>query len=171
MLLLTIIVVTFHDRSIWAELQHNPNKELITTFDDCLLETSELMFEGQSRAVIFVWPERSSGCLFWEESLKLFHSSNNWIVSVMQRKIINFDFERRKKNFIISFSGNLTATTELMKKISSWNSHVRFLVVSATIYKNSFEISDKIMSSLAEEGIFKVAVLLPSNETRCIVYS
>lgn len=176
MLVVAIFVVMIHPKSLWALIPHNLETTLIP-FSQCVLETSNHLFESQSKVVVLTFPSVRKCSFHVLDSEKYlfdtFHNKNTWTLSIVQRNITDYHFVNGTNNYIIYTCNekDLSPVTKTLKTNFVLYARARFLLISASVCKNCEKKSGKIIRALGKKGIFKIAILMGDVKNNNVVYT
>lgn len=163
----TIVVVN-------SKLQPLPDEySLRMSISNCVTEASSTFFaEGDIVAVALAIKEvaASKPSAVVLDRIMFTQMFSRYKVSLTMRKLIKpMVIERFLKtidNYVIQirYLEDIATNLEVLVKDSSWNPHARFLVITATVFKNNSETAAHIIKQLWQRKVTNGVVLLPAGD-------
>lgn len=135
-----------------------------TSFSQCVVEASKLYFTNDYDTVIYaifeeVHPQTHT-------IIRLLQSDISWLILLKNLNSTFHDLPRshNKNNYIIQISNQeqLIGIVQVLRSLSSWNPHAKFVVITSEAVKNPTTVFAEFMKSLWNTDVVSSAILLPT---------
>lgn len=137
-----------------------------TSFSQCIVEASKLYFTNSYDTVIYATFGGAHPLTY--TTMRLLQNDMPW--SILMKNVYKpFHGSPRsnnKNNYIIQVSNQkeLNDIIDLLRSLSSWNFHAKFIIVAPDVLKNSSAVAEVFIKSLWKMNVFKSAILLPQEQ-------